>query len=257
MTIISVSGLIGSGKDTIATHLIENYGFKKRAFADPLKDAVAAIFGWDRKMLEGATPEARAERDREDHWWTDKLDFGFPVTPRWVLQNFGTEVMRKNFNDDIWVLAMERFLATVEKNVVITDTRFLNEFFMLKSREAVLLTVFRGHHQWMKKFYHYVDDYLAAEDLEVGDIKWMRLSDRQLLVAAADLAAKRVAPNLHVSEYQHLVWPAYDLVLHNSKRILHLTSSVDRLWKRVELPKTPQTKMRDTGYRGQGETLRG
>ena len=81
--IISISGLIGSGKDTIAEYLINNHGFKKDSFAATLKDAVAAMFGWDRAMLEGATPETRALREQVDQWWANRL--GIPhLTPRWV-----------------------------------------------------------------------------------------------------------------------------------------------------------------------------
>ena len=39
--IIGISGLIGSGKDTVANFLIEK-GFVKGSFADSLKDSVSA-----------------------------------------------------------------------------------------------------------------------------------------------------------------------------------------------------------------------
>lgn len=235
--IVSVSGLIGSGKDSIASHLINNYGFVKHSFANPLKDAVAAIFGWDRAMLEGATPEARAERAKEDQWWTSKLEFGFPVTPRWVLQNFGTEVMRKNFNDEIWVLAMERYLDNAHGNVVLTDARFFNELHMLKQREATLLVVFRGVTPWMKKFYQAMDTQLAKEGKEIGDIQWKSASDRHLLVEISDTAAQVAVPGLHISEYQHLAWPCYDRVIQNSKSLASLARLVDSVSQALELPR--------------------
>ena len=50
--ILGVTGLIGSGKDTIADYLVTEHGFKRVSFAASLKDAVAAVFGWDREMLE-------------------------------------------------------------------------------------------------------------------------------------------------------------------------------------------------------------
>ena len=61
--IISLSGLQGSGKDTVADMLCERYGYKRISFAATLKDAVAAVFGWDREMLEGRTAGARAQRE--------------------------------------------------------------------------------------------------------------------------------------------------------------------------------------------------
>ena len=51
--IIGICGLIGSGKDTIADYLVNIHQFRRESFANSLKDAVAAVFGWDREMLEG------------------------------------------------------------------------------------------------------------------------------------------------------------------------------------------------------------
>lgn len=141
--IISISGLISSGKDTIAEYLIREHGFVKDSFAKSLKDAVAVMFGWDREMLEGSTPEARTIRETVDTWWANRL--GIPhLTPRWVLQNFGTEVMRRHFHDDFWLATVEKRLAETTQDVVITDSRFPNELTMLKLAGAELLQVVRG-----------------------------------------------------------------------------------------------------------------
>ena len=51
--IISVTGFIGSGKDTIADYLVAEHVFKRESFAVTLKDSVATVFGWDRELLEG------------------------------------------------------------------------------------------------------------------------------------------------------------------------------------------------------------
>jgi hypothetical protein len=99
--LIGLVGLIGSGKDTVAERLVTDHGFKRDSFAKSLKDAVGNIFGWDRLMLEGQTTESRAWREQPDAFWSEK--FGRPITPRWVLQHFGTEVMRGNMLDSIWV----------------------------------------------------------------------------------------------------------------------------------------------------------
>lgn len=143
--IISISGLIGSGKDTIAEYLINNYGFKKDSFAATLKDAVAVMFGWDRAMLEGATPETRALREQVDQWWAQRL--GIPrLTPRWVLQYYGTEVIRRHFHDDFWLATVEKRLAESTDDIVITDSRFPNELKMLRENGATLLQVDRGEY---------------------------------------------------------------------------------------------------------------
>ena len=94
-TIISVSGFIGSGKDTIADYLVTEFGFKRLSFAGTLKDAVAAIFGWDRDLIDGTTKESRIWRDQVDQWWSDRL--GIPnLTPRYILQHIGTDVFRNH-----------------------------------------------------------------------------------------------------------------------------------------------------------------
>ena len=103
--IIGITGLISSGKDTIANYLTTFHGFKKESFANSLKDAVASVFGWDREMLEGTTTSSREWREQVDPWWSARLDIP-DLTPRWVLQNWGTEVCRKGFHDDIWIASL-------------------------------------------------------------------------------------------------------------------------------------------------------
>ena len=99
--LIGIVGLIGSGKDTVAERLVEKHGYIKDSFAKSLKDAVAAMFNWDRDMLEGDTVSSRHWREQADPFWSQRL--GKSVTPRWVLQHFGTEVMRGHMYDGIWL----------------------------------------------------------------------------------------------------------------------------------------------------------
>jgi dephospho-CoA kinase len=47
--LIGLVGLIGSGKDTVADFLVKYHEFQRDSFAKSLKDAVRAIFGWDRQ----------------------------------------------------------------------------------------------------------------------------------------------------------------------------------------------------------------
>jgi hypothetical protein len=141
--IIGVCGFIGSGKDTVADYLVNLHHFRRESFANTLKDAVSAVFGWDRTMLEGRTKQAREWREQVDPWWAERL--GIPhLTPRWILQNWGTEVCRKNFHDDIWIASLENKLRNSTDDIVISDCRFPNEIAAIKKAGGRVVRVVRG-----------------------------------------------------------------------------------------------------------------
>jgi hypothetical protein len=141
--IIGIAGFQGSGKDTIADYLCNIYGFKRDSFAATLKDAVAAVFGWDRELLEGRTKESRAWREQVDTWWADRLNMP-NLTPRLVLQLWGTEVARKAFHDDTWIASLEHKLQKSHNDIVITDVRFPNEIQAVKNAGGIVIRVVRG-----------------------------------------------------------------------------------------------------------------
>jgi hypothetical protein len=141
--IIGICGFIGSGKDTIADYLTNFHGFRRESFANSLKDAVAHVFGWDRTLLEGRTKQAREWREQVDAWWADRLDMP-NLTPRWVLQYWGTEVCRKAFHDDIWIASLENKLRNSTDDIVISDCRFPNEIQSIKNAGGIVVRVVRG-----------------------------------------------------------------------------------------------------------------
>jgi hypothetical protein len=141
--IIGICGLIGSGKDTAADYLVGFHGFRRDSFAGTLKDAVAAVFGWDRELIEGRTPEARKWREQVDTWWAERLQMPH-LTPRWILQYWGTEVCRQHFHDDIWIAALESRLARRADHTVISDVRFPNEIKAIKQQGGRIVWIQRG-----------------------------------------------------------------------------------------------------------------
>lgn len=156
--IIGIVGNIGEGKDTIAEYLVNDHNFKRESFASTLKDAVSAVFSWDRTLLEGQTAESRNWRETVDEWWADRLNIP-DLTPRFVLQQWGTEVCRKSFHNDIWVASLENKLRKVDTNVVVSDCRFPNEFAAIKNAGGIIIRVKRGDEP---DWYPFVNDALAG-----------------------------------------------------------------------------------------------
>lgn len=140
-------GWMGSGKDTATDYLVNRYHWQRVSYAGALKAAVAAVFHWPLELLEGLTPESRVWREQPDSWWSQRL--GIPqLTPRWVLQNVGTEVFRNHFHTDIWVASTERTVAQLldqGHTVVISDCRFANEFASIRSQGGQLIEIRRTH----------------------------------------------------------------------------------------------------------------
>lgn len=141
--IIGICGFIGSGKDTIADYLVNLHHFRRESFANTLKDAVSQVFGWDRTLLEGRTKQAREWREQVDPWWAERLSIPH-LTPRYILQQWGTEVCRKNFHDDIWIASLENKLRNSKDDVVISDCRFPNEIRAIKQSGGRVVRVVRG-----------------------------------------------------------------------------------------------------------------
>lgn len=141
--IIGFVGLIGAGKDTAADYLVNFHGFRRDSFANTLKDAVSNVFGWDRTLLEGRTTQAREWREQVDLWWAERLNIP-KLTPRWVLQYWGTEVCRHGFHDDIWIASVENKMRKTTDNIVISDVRFPNEIKAIHNADGIVIRVKRG-----------------------------------------------------------------------------------------------------------------
>lgn len=141
--IVGICGLIGSGKGTVADFLVNDKGFTKLSFADKLKDSVATLFDWPRQLLEGDTEESRQWREQEDIFWSKELSQS--VTPRFVLQLYGTECMRNGFYDGIWVsFVKKKILDNPKQNFIIPDTRFPNEINVLHELGGEVWWIRRG-----------------------------------------------------------------------------------------------------------------
>jgi hypothetical protein len=170
--IFVIQGFIGSGKDTFGNLLIEKYGGAKLSFAGTLKDLVSILFDWDRELLEGSTIKSREWRETKDEWWSEKLGIS-NLTPRWVLQNIGTDLFRDKFHKDIWLLTLEnKIRKSSYKNIVITDCRFPNEINFLKSMGATFIRIKRGEDpEWVK---NYIENNIIPNGIHSSEYLWLK-----------------------------------------------------------------------------------
>jgi hypothetical protein len=203
--IIGLVGFIGSGKDTAADYLVTNHGFRRESFASTLKDAVAAVFGWDRVLLEGKTTEAREWRDQVDTWWASRLNIP-NLTPRLVLQQWGTEVVRQAYHDDMWVASLENKLRKTKDNIVISDVRFPNEINAIHAAGGLVVRIKRGPEP---------DWYKAALDYNAGVRRCGWALGQDTLVRLG----------VHASEYAW-IGDSIDLTIENSGSIDDLFANV-------------------------------
>jgi hypothetical protein len=211
--IIGICGWIGSGKDTVAEYLVNKHGFVRESYAGTLKDAVANVFGWNREWLEGLTPESREWREQVDPWWSERLNIPH-LTPRWVLQQWGTDVCRKAFHNDIWIASLESKLRDKKDNIVISDCRFPNEIKSIKKQGGVVIWVKRGE---LPEWYHTA----LRENTTDEDDLWM-LQDAEELM-------EQKYPNIHPSEWAWVGPVKFNAIFDNNGSLEDLYKQVDEL----------------------------
>lgn len=128
--VIALSGLAGSGKNTVAKLL----GGVEISFAEPLKRFCQEVFDFSDAQLYGPS----SERNRPDLRYPIRCHgcqtCGFQrdhfighLTPRQALQTLGTEWGRACY-ENVWAdLGVRRALAVRGPLAIITDCRFINE----------------------------------------------------------------------------------------------------------------------------------
>lgn len=138
MPLIGIVGHKRAGKDTVADILLPMFhGFsRKYAVADPLKEAVKAIFRFtDAEMEDKETPVAR-----------------LGISPREALQKIGTDVVRKQFADlfpklkpkNMWIHALEHEIAECKDGLfIVPDVRFEDEARCIRANKGLLIRVYR------------------------------------------------------------------------------------------------------------------
>lgn len=148
MKVISLSGAIGSGKDTayelLSEHLTQQ-GFvcKKLSFANKLKDNVARMFYWDRARLEWDFPYK--EGNTLDDGTPDPACELLGMTRREVMQIYGTDAVRNGLHPDAWIITLRMdILHGVYDGIdygFVTDARFINELQFARDLNGTIIKI--------------------------------------------------------------------------------------------------------------------
>lgn len=175
MIVVGLTGLKRSGKDTVADRLVEQHGFTKVAFADPLREMALALdpLVADGYHLSDAVTDLGWEEAKE-----------YPEVRR-TLQRLGTEVIRGFVDNSYWVDEMHDRLLELRadgvERVVISDARFENEVDLVVDDHAWFLwagfvvrvdrpgmTIGDGHASEHPESLHH--DYVITNDGTLDDL---------------------------------------------------------------------------------------
>ena len=127
---IGLIGKKGSGKDTVADYLVHRHGYKKHAFATPLKNVCRELF-----LLE--------ESQMHDVDQKEKVDVRWGMSPRQMMQTVGTDMVRRHLGVDFWLRHMDMTTAN-ESRIVLSDVRFPNEAEWVRSQGGKLIRIVRA-----------------------------------------------------------------------------------------------------------------
>lgn len=150
MIIMLSSELPGQGKDTVADYICQKYGFEKLAFADELKNICYQI-GWN------------GEKDEKG---------------RRLLIDIGNSA--RKYDKDVWVKKIiSKILKDKDKNYVISDCRFANEYKNIKSlfKEVYLIGItstIRGDRRLLgdesqKEYYEIKKDFVIMNNYKTKE----------------------------------------------------------------------------------------
>jgi hypothetical protein len=206
--LLAFTGQLGSGKDTAVerlTLILQPKPVTRVSFAAKLKESAGALFDIDPK-----------------DWETYKNDPNLSIglhngqvylrnfTVRQFLQRYGTEAHRNIFGSDFWVdLALNQYTSwswREERDYLVSDLRFQNEYDGVKKRHGVVIRLLSGNEPdihfneekkiWEDRTWHPYKEVHASElplanvdyeiDNSVRDDDFVNL-DRQLIEIAEEL----------------------------------------------------------------------
>lgn len=196
-TVLGINGRALAGKDTVADHLISEYGWTaKLSFAGNLKEMCKAIFfltdhdvyDQEGKKKDFLKPKVFTDRNLGSiMFWMARTHGHYPVkkgakekvrsyigtefsNPRHILQFVGTEICRElvpNYHVDVLV---KQVRENPEGRFVVTDVRFPNE-------GDLILDELGGLVVYLDRPDYTVDNIDKKHPSETAMLKWGRFND--------------------------------------------------------------------------------
>ena len=185
MSIIAISGKIGSGKDltgSIIKELSPYNNWEVKKFAGKLKEICSLILNFPVEYFE--VPDFK-QRELGSEWdYTKKedvktegnLSYKKAMTVRDLLQLLGTNAFRDQVHPNIWVNALFSDY-TQDSNWIITDCRFINEAEAIKKRGGVIVRIereeesVRHDHSSESELDTWEFDYVIKNDSDIETLK--------------------------------------------------------------------------------------
>jgi hypothetical protein len=126
--IIGLAGYKGSGKDFVADILVEEYGYTKVAFADPIKK-----FVMDTYSLKGY---GEYDAFKRTNFWV----LGKHVHGRDIVREIGM-MMRGYDMDQFTTYVHEQWLKEPNGKIVVSDLRFDNEYRLIRDLKGKTIRI--------------------------------------------------------------------------------------------------------------------
>jgi len=147
--LIGLVGKAGSGKDTVANYLVNNYRFNSIAYADPIKEKLC-------KMLH--IPVWEYDNMKRSKWSSEKCQY--LINGRDILVGVG--MMMREHDEQQFVRYVDK-LINEYIDTVVTDVRFDNEIEHINKRGGIVIKIVRDD---LDKGSNSITEQLADRDFE-------------------------------------------------------------------------------------------
>lgn len=155
--IISLTGTMGVGKDTMADYMVAKHGFVKLSMADPFKRIAKEVYEFSDEQLWGPS----SSRNQEDTRY--KRPDGTFLTARIVTQLLGNELSRLAY-PETWIVYMQRTVKKIQEGyfydekkgaymvegkksnytgIIVSSCRFRNEIEAVKTMGGITVRLKR------------------------------------------------------------------------------------------------------------------